>query len=69
MFITYISLICYYRIYRLLAEKNLLSKYSPLDILKYMSEIKSEDKRCMVYVRNNNQDSEGNEKLGLYYVK
>ena len=40
MFITYISLICYYRIYRLLIEKHLLSKYSPLDILKYMSEIK-----------------------------
>lgn len=40
MFITYISLICYYRIYRLLVEKNILSKYSPLDILKYMSEIK-----------------------------
>lgn len=40
MFITFISLICYYRIYRLLQDKKLLSRYSPLDILKYFSAIK-----------------------------
>lgn len=40
MFITFISLICYYRIYRLLVDKKLLSKYSPLDVIKYLSAIK-----------------------------
>jgi len=40
MFITFIGLQCYYRIYKLLSEKQLLSKFSPRDILTHLAEIK-----------------------------
>ncbi len=37
MFINYLSLLYYYKIYRLLIDKGLLSKYSVLDVLLYLS--------------------------------
>jgi len=37
MFINYLSLLYYYKIYHRLIEKDLLSKYSPLDVLFYLS--------------------------------
>ena len=37
MFINYLSLLYYYKIYHHLIEKDLLSKYSPLDVLFYLS--------------------------------
>jgi len=40
MFITFIALQWYYRIYNLLSEKQLLSKFSPQDLLIHLSEIK-----------------------------
>lgn len=40
MFITFLALQAYYRIYKLLKEKNLLSKYSPQDLLMHLSGIK-----------------------------
>jgi len=40
MFITFIALQWYYRIYKLLSEKQLLSKFSPQDILLHLAEIK-----------------------------
>ena len=40
MFITFIALQCYYSIYKLLSETQLLSKFSPRDILMYLGEIK-----------------------------
>lgn len=36
MFINYLSLIYYYKIYQRLIEKELLSKYTPLDVLLYL---------------------------------
>lgn len=40
MFITFIALQGYYRIYKLLSEKQLLSKFSPQDLLMHLSGIK-----------------------------
>lgn len=40
MFITFIALQLYYRIYKLLSEKQLLSKFSPQDLLMRLTEIK-----------------------------
>ena len=40
MFINYISLIFYYRIYNFLIKNNLLKKYSPMDVLLYLSKIR-----------------------------
>ncbi len=40
MFITFIALQWYYRIYRLLSEKQLLSKFSRQDLLMHLAEIK-----------------------------
>ena len=40
MFITFIALQLYYRIYKLLSEKQLLSKFSPRDLLMHLAEIK-----------------------------
>ena len=40
MFITFIALQWYYRIYKLLSEKQLLSKFSPQDLLMHLTEIK-----------------------------
>lgn len=40
MFITFIALQFYYRIYKLLSEKQLLSKFSPQDLLMRLAEIK-----------------------------
>jgi transposase len=40
MFITFIALQWYYRIYKLLSEKHLLSKFSPQDLLMHLAEIK-----------------------------
>jgi len=40
MFITFIALQWYYRIYKLLSEKQLLSKFSPQDLLMHLAEIK-----------------------------
>ncbi len=40
MFITFIALQWYYRIYKLLSEKQLLSKCSPQDLLMHLAEIK-----------------------------
>lgn len=40
MFITFIALQWYYRIYKLLSEKQLLSNFSPLDLLMHLIEIK-----------------------------
>jgi hypothetical protein len=40
MFITFIALQWYYRIYKLLSEKLLLSKFSPQDLLIHLSEIR-----------------------------
>jgi len=37
MFINYLSLLYYYKIYHYLIEKDLLSKYSPCDVLLYLS--------------------------------
>ncbi len=37
MFINYLSLVYYYRIYRKLIEKEVLSEYSPMDVLIYLS--------------------------------
>jgi len=37
MFINYLSIMYYYKIYRRLMEKGLLSEYSPLDVLLYLS--------------------------------
>ncbi len=39
MFITFIALQLYYRIYRLLSERQLLSKFSPQDLLMRLREI------------------------------
>lgn len=40
MFVTFISLQLYYCIYKLLMEKQLLSKISPQDLLMHLKEIK-----------------------------
>ncbi len=40
VFITFIALQWYYRIYKLLSEKQLLSKFSPQDLLMHLTEIK-----------------------------
>jgi len=40
MFITFLGLQWYYRIYRLLSEKKLHSKFSPEDLLDHLAEIK-----------------------------
>ena len=40
MFISFIALQWYYRIYKLLSEKQLLSKFSPQDLLMHLAEIK-----------------------------
>ncbi|GAB4406285.1 MAG: transposase [Thermodesulfovibrionales bacterium] len=40
MFITFVALQWYYRIYRLLSDKQLLSKFSPQDLLMHLTEIK-----------------------------
>lgn len=40
MFINYLSLIFYYRIYNFLLKNNLLKKYSPLDVFLYLSKIR-----------------------------
>lgn len=40
MFTTFIGLKWYYRIYRLLSERNLLKKYSPADLLMHLGSIK-----------------------------
>jgi transposase len=40
MFITFIALQWYYRIYKLLSEKQLLSRFSPQDLLIHLAEIK-----------------------------
>lgn len=37
MFINYLSLVYYYKIYQRLIEKELLSKYTPLDVILYLS--------------------------------
>lgn len=37
MFINYLSIVYYYKIYQRLIEKDLLSRYSPLDVLLYLS--------------------------------
>ncbi|MEW6215762.1 MAG: transposase [Nitrospirota bacterium] len=37
MFINYLSLVYYYKIYQQLIEKDLLSRYSPSDVLLYLS--------------------------------
>jgi len=37
MFINYLSLVYYYKIYHQLIEKNLLKEYSPLDLLLILS--------------------------------
>ena len=37
MFINYLSLVYYYKVYRQLLEKDLLSRYSPSDVLLYLS--------------------------------
>jgi transposase len=37
MFINYLSLVYYYKIYQCLMEKELLNQYSPLDVLLYLS--------------------------------
>ena len=37
MFINYLSLVYYYKIYQRLIEKDLLGEYSPLDVLLYLS--------------------------------
>ncbi|MDI6886793.1 MAG: transposase, partial [archaeon] len=39
MFINFIALVFYYRIYRLLVEKSLLNNYTPNDILLHLSRI------------------------------
>ena len=39
MFINFIALLFYYRIYRLLTEKELLNNYSPKDVLIHLSRI------------------------------
>jgi len=40
MFINFLSLIFYYRLYNLLSNHNLLKKYSPKDILLHLSRVK-----------------------------
>lgn len=40
MFVNYIALHWYYRIYQLLVEKELISKYAPTDILKMLTEVR-----------------------------
>ena len=40
MFINYIALLWYYRIYNLLLEKNALQKLSPKDILQHLQEVR-----------------------------
>jgi transposase len=40
MFITFIALQWYYRIYKLLSENQLLSNFSPQDLLMHLAEIK-----------------------------
>ena len=37
MFINYLSLVYYYKIYHNLIKRELLSRYSPLDVLLYLS--------------------------------
>ena len=37
MFINYLALVYYYKIYHLLLEKGLLRKYSPQDVVLYLS--------------------------------
>ncbi|MCS4541939.1 MAG: hypothetical protein HY929_06435 [Euryarchaeota archaeon] len=39
MFINFIALVLYYRIYRLLIDKSLLNNYSPNDVLIHLSRI------------------------------
>lgn len=40
MFINFIALVWHYKIYQLLVQHNLLSKYSPKDILMRLAEVK-----------------------------
>ncbi len=40
MFINYIALIYYYKIYHLLIENELLKQYSPLDVIIYLSKVR-----------------------------
>lgn len=40
MFINYLALIYYYKIYHLLIENDLLKQYSPLDVLFYLSKVR-----------------------------
>jgi hypothetical protein len=40
MFINYIALHWYYRIYQLLRQNDLTSKHSPMDLIKQLTEIR-----------------------------
>jgi transposase len=39
MFLNFISLLFYYKIYKVLVEKDILKKYSPMDVLTHLSRI------------------------------
>lgn len=39
MFVNFVSLLLYYKIYRMLSEKDLLKKYSPKDVLLHFSRV------------------------------
>jgi len=39
MFVNFIALILHYRIYSMLRQKNLLSRYSPEDVIKHLERI------------------------------
>ncbi len=40
MFINFLSLVYYYRVYKLLSDNDLLKKYSPKDVLIHLSRVK-----------------------------
>jgi len=40
MFINFLALVFYYRVYKLLSDNNLLKKYSPKDVLIHLSRVK-----------------------------
>ena len=46
LFINYLALQWYYKIYKMLQQKKLLATYSPKDLLMHLAEIKKVKSRC-----------------------
>lgn len=63
MFINFLALICYYRIYNLLVKKDLLKKYSVADLLIYSQQVRK------INIRNQWHTAEYPKKLALLFEK